>query len=105
LARELFNLHALTQLALEEPEFAKAALIDWCAPRCTGFDVETHFTPRYMPWRSESRSYPTRPVQVDQRRAGVDRDRRDRSFHRVRRDAQEREELDADIIVTATGST
>jgi len=59
-AREPLNLHALTQLALEEPEFAKAALIDLVrAALPPGFDVETHFTPRYMPWRQRIAFLPT----------------------------------------------
>ena len=43
---------ALTKFAVDEPEFAKAALIDEVRKQLPeGYDVDKHFTPRYRPWQ------------------------------------------------------
>ena len=101
----LFNLHALTQLALEEPEFAKAALIDLVrAALPPGFDVETHFTPRYMPWRQRIAFLPDGDLfkSISDGQASIVTDEIE-AFTECGVTLKSGEELDADIIVTATG--
>ena len=42
----------VTRLAFEEPEFLRDVLIDMAKERLPeGYDVATHFTPTYLPWR------------------------------------------------------
>jgi len=42
----------VTRLAFEEPEFLRDVLIDMAKERLPeGYDVATHFTPKYLPWR------------------------------------------------------
>ena len=42
----------VTRLAFEEPEFLRDVLIAMAKERLPeGYDVATHFTPKYMPWR------------------------------------------------------
>ena len=55
-----------------------------CAPRLPpGFDVETHFTPRYMPWRQRIAFLPDGDLfKVISAGPGVDGHRRDRDLHR-----------------------
>jgi len=48
----LFDSHALIQLSLDEPELVRDELIRMVAELLPeGYDVATHFTPRYDPWR------------------------------------------------------
>jgi cation diffusion facilitator CzcD-associated flavoprotein CzcO len=48
----LFDLRMLNQIAFEEPDFAKDALIEAVrAELPPGYDVDTHFTPHYRPWQ------------------------------------------------------
>jgi cation diffusion facilitator CzcD-associated flavoprotein CzcO len=101
----LFNLRALTQLALEEPEFAKDALIDLVrAALPPGFDVETHFTPRYMPWRQRIAFLPDGDLfkSISEGRASMVTDEIE-TFTERGVALKSGGELDADIIVTATG--
>jgi cation diffusion facilitator CzcD-associated flavoprotein CzcO len=101
----LFNAHALTQIALEEPEFAKQALIDAVrAALPEGFDVETHFTPRYMPWRQRIALLPDGDLfkSISSGQASIVTDEIE-TFTERGLTLKSGEELDADIIVTATG--
>ena len=101
----LFNLRALTQLALEEPEFAKAALIDLVrAALPPGFDVETHFTPRYMPWRQRIAFLPDGDLfkVISAGQASIVTDEIE-TFTETGITLKSGVELEADIIVTATG--
>ncbi len=101
----LFNLRALTQLALEEPEFAKQALIDLVRDALPpGFDVETHFTPRYMPWRQRIAFLPDGDLfkAISAGQASMVTDEIE-TFTESGVKLKSGEELDADIIVTATG--
>ncbi len=48
----LFDQEAVTKLAFEEPEFLKAELITNVKNHLPeGYDVDTHFTPKYRPWQ------------------------------------------------------
>ena len=50
--KNLFDAHALIQLSLDEPAFVKDELLRMVAELLPeGYDVATHFTPRYDPWR------------------------------------------------------
>ena len=101
----LFNLRALTQFALEEPEFAKAALIDLVrAALPPDFDVETHFTPRYMPWRQRIAFLPDGDLfkSISAGQASIVTDEIE-TFTAQGVRLKSGGELDADIIVTATG--
>jgi cation diffusion facilitator CzcD-associated flavoprotein CzcO len=101
----LFNLRALTQLALEEPQFAKDALIDLVrAALPTGFDVETHFTPRYMPWRQRIAFLPDGDLfkAISAGQASIVTDEIE-TFTEEGILLKSGDELDADIVVTATG--
>jgi cation diffusion facilitator CzcD-associated flavoprotein CzcO len=48
----LFDQQEVTKLCLDEPEMAKEMLIEGIKPYLPeGYDVGTHFTPRYRPWQ------------------------------------------------------
>ena len=48
----LHDQEMITQLAFTEPEFLKTELINGIKPFLPeGYDVDTHFTPRYRPWQ------------------------------------------------------
>jgi cation diffusion facilitator CzcD-associated flavoprotein CzcO len=48
----LFDQELVTKLAFDEPEFVRDALLEMIKPYLPeDYDIETHFTPRYMPWR------------------------------------------------------
>ena len=48
----LHDQRAIIQLSFEQPEFLKTELIKLVRDRLpSGYDVETHFTPHYRPWR------------------------------------------------------
>ena len=48
----LHEQQVVTQLSFEQPDFIKEALIEDVRSRLPeGYDVETHFTPSYRPWR------------------------------------------------------
>jgi len=101
----LFNLRALTQLALEEPEFAKAALIDLVrAALPEGYDVDTHFTPRYMPWQQRIAFLPDGDMfkSISSGQASMVTDEIE-TFTEEGVLLKSGAELQADIIVTATG--
>ena len=98
-------LRDLTNLALEEPEFAKEALIDLVrASLPPGYDVERHFTPSYMPWRQRIAFLPDGDLfkAITSGQASVVTDEIE-TFTEDGIRLKSGEELLADIIVTATG--
>jgi cation diffusion facilitator CzcD-associated flavoprotein CzcO len=79
----LFDTHELIQLSLDEPEVVKAELIRLVSELLPpDFDVATHFTPRYDPWRQRVAFVPDGDLF-----AGISSGAR----------------IDADVVVTATG--
>jgi cation diffusion facilitator CzcD-associated flavoprotein CzcO len=96
---------AITQLSFEQPEVLKAELIKgvrhYLGP---DFDVEKHFTPRYRPWQQRIAFVPDGDVfkGIASGKASVVTDEIDRFTERGIR-LKSGEELEADIIVTATG--
>ena len=98
-------LRDLTNLALEEPEFAKAALIDLVRESLPpGFDVERHFTPSYMPWRQRLAFLPDGDLfkAITSGQASVVTDEIE-TFTEEGIRLKSGKELLADVIVTATG--
>ncbi len=98
-------LRDLTNLALEEPQFAKEALVDLVrASLPPGFDVERHFTPSYMPWRQRIAFLPNGDLfkAITSGQASVVTDEIEGFFEEGIL-LKSGEKLVADIIVTATG--
>ena len=70
-----------------------------------GYDVDTHFKPRYEPWDQRLCLVPDGDLfKAISRRAGVDGHRPHRALHAdAASGSSPGAELEADIIVTATG--
>lgn len=101
----LHDQKVVTQIAFEQPEFAKEELIKGAqALLPEGYDVEKHFTPHYKPWRQRIAFVPDGDLfkGVAAGKASVVTDQIDR-FTEKGILLQSGEELEADIIVTATG--
>ena len=96
---------AITRLSFENPEFLKQQLID-AAREYLGpdFDVEKHFTPRYRPWQQRIAFVPDGDVfkGIASGDASVVTDEIE-GFTKKGIRLKSGEELEADIIVTATG--
>lgn len=95
----------VTQIAFEQPEFAKEELIKGAkALLPEDYDVETHFTPHYKPWRQRIAFVPDGDLfkGVSAGKASIVTDQIDR-FTEKGILLKSGQELEADIIVTATG--
>jgi monooxygenase len=69
-----------------------------------GYDIDTHFKPHYNPWDQRMCLVPDGDLFEAIRRARVGRDRPHRHVHRDGASASRSgAELEADLIVTATG--
>jgi len=95
----------LTQRAVAEPEAVKAELLA-AAGEFLGenFDIEKHFTPSYRPWQQRLAVIPDGDLFLGIRQglASVVTDQIDRfTEHGVR--LKSGEEIEADLIITATG--
>ena len=93
------------QLAMRYPEFVKGGLIKKIRLELgPGYDVSTHFTPRYNPWEQRLCLVPDGDLfkPIREGRASVVTGQIDRFTEKGIR-LQSGEELEADIIVTATG--
>jgi cation diffusion facilitator CzcD-associated flavoprotein CzcO len=101
----LFDQAAFTKLAVEQPEAVKAELLAgvraFVGP---DFDIEKHFTPKYRPWRQRIAFVPDGDLfqGVVSGKASVVTDEIDR-FTEKGILLKSGQELEADIIVTATG--
>ncbi len=95
----------ITKLSFEQPEFLKNELIgavrQYLGP---DFDVETHFTPKYRPWQQRIAFVPDGDIfkGIASGQASVVTDHIER-FTKKGILLQSGKELEADIIVTATG--
>lgn len=101
----LHDQHVITQLCVDEPEFAKEMLIAGVKELLPeGFDVEKHFTPRYRPWQQRIAFVPDGDLfeGIRSGKASIVTDEIDR-FTEKGILTKSGEELEADIIVTATG--
>ena len=101
----LAQLKMLTDVALSEPEFAAAELINLVrAELPEGFDVETHFTPRYRPWQQRIAYLPDGDLfqAISAGRVSVVTDEIER-FTPEGIELRSGEVLRADVVITATG--
>jgi cation diffusion facilitator CzcD-associated flavoprotein CzcO len=101
----LHDQQLMTQLARDEPEFAKAALIEGVrAYLGPDYDVATHFTPRYRPWQQRLAFIPDGDLfkGIASGKASMVTDEID-TFTEHGILLKSGEELTADVIITATG--
>ncbi|MBI5949482.1 MAG: NAD(P)/FAD-dependent oxidoreductase [Chloroflexi bacterium] len=101
----LFDQAAFTKRAFEEPEAVKRELIGGVrAYLGPDFDIETHFTPRYRPWRQRIAFVPDGDIfqGINAGKASIVTDEIETFTERGIR-LKSGEELQGDIIVTATG--
>lgn len=101
----LAQLKMLTDVALAEPDFAAAELIKLVqAELPEGFDVATHFTPRYRPWQQRIAYVPDGDLfkAISSGAVSVVTDQIER-FTPDGIVLASGDELRADVIVTATG--
>ncbi|MCA9825822.1 MAG: NAD(P)/FAD-dependent oxidoreductase [Dehalococcoidia bacterium] len=97
--------NVFTKRSFEEPEKVKSELLAGVRAHLPGdFDVETHFTPSYRPWRQRIAFVPDGDLfkGIAAGKASVVTDEIDR-FTPAGIRTKSGEELEADIIVTATG--
>lgn len=93
------------QMSTQYPAEVKKALINTVAENLDkGFDVEKHFTPKYSPWRQRIAVVPDGDIFTQIRAGKVDivTDQIDH-FNEQGIRLQSGEQLDADIIISATG--
>jgi len=93
------------QLARRRPDYVKAGLIQKVREELgPDYDVETHFTPRYNPWEQRLCLVPDSDLfkAIREGRASVVTDEIDRFTEKGIR-LKSGQELEADLIVTATG--
>jgi len=101
----LYNQAEFTRRAFDEPEVVKEELLagvrEYLGP---DFDMDTHFTPKYLPWRQRIAFVPDGDIfeGVKSGKASIVTDEIDR-FTKKGILLKSGKELEADIIVTATG--
>ena len=101
----LHDSQAITRMSFEDPETLRQFLIDTIRPLLPeGFDVDKHFNPRYRPWQQRVAVLPGGDLftAVREGKASVVTDQIDR-FTETGIRLQSGDELEADIIITATG--
>ncbi len=101
----LLDQQAMTQLCLEEPELAKHELVEGVRAHLgPDYDIETHFTPRYMPWRQRLALVPDGDLftAITSGKASVVTDEID-NFTETGIALRSGAELAADMVITATG--
>ena len=95
----------IARMSFEHPELVRDELIGLVrAELPEGYDVETHFTPRYLPWRQRIAMVPDGDLfkGICSGKASVVTDEIE-TFTETGIDLKSGESLDADIIITATG--
>ncbi|MFW6093161.1 MAG: flavin-containing monooxygenase [Pseudomonadota bacterium] len=101
----LHDMKEITRRSFEEPEALKQELIDGArAYLGEDFDVETHFTPRYRPWQQRLAFVPDGDLfrGIAEGKASVVTDEIE-TFTETGVRTKSGKQLDADIIITATG--
>jgi cation diffusion facilitator CzcD-associated flavoprotein CzcO len=96
---------AVTQLCIDEPEFAKQELINAVRARLPeGYDVDKHFTPAYRPWQQRLAFVPDGDLfaGISAGKASMVTDHID-TFTEKGIVTASGEELLADVVITATG--
>jgi cation diffusion facilitator CzcD-associated flavoprotein CzcO len=103
--KALHDQQAIIRLSFEEPEFLKTELIKLVRDRLpAGYDVEKHFTPSYRPWRQRIALLPDGDLlgEISSGKVTMVTDEI-RNFTKNGILLMGGEELDADIVITATG--
>ena len=101
----LFDQQMVTQLARDEPELIKAELINNVRSLLPeGYDVDTHFTPKYRPWQQRLAFVPDGDLfaGISAGKASMVTDEID-TFTPTGIRTKGEQDLEADIIITATG--
>jgi cation diffusion facilitator CzcD-associated flavoprotein CzcO len=101
----LHDQELLTRMSREQPDLVKAGLIDGVRQLLPdGFDVDTHFTPRYRPWQQRLAFVPDGDLfqVIRDGRASMHTDTIDH-FTEKGVMLSSGEEILADIVITATG--
>ena len=101
----LYNQEEFTRRAIEKPDEVKKELLDGVrAFLPEGYDVDTHFTPKYRPWQQRLAFVPDGDIfkGIAAGKATMVTDHIDR-FTEKGVLLKSGQELEADIIVTATG--
>ncbi len=105
--KSIADLELLNRFALEYPDLARAELLQPIRDIVgEEFDVDTHFTPRYQPWRQRIALVPNGDLfhAIREGRVSVVTDEIE-SFTDTGFALRSGATLDADVIVTATGFT
>jgi cation diffusion facilitator CzcD-associated flavoprotein CzcO len=95
----------VTKLSFEEPEFVRTELLNGVrAELPEGYDVETHFTPKYRPWQQRLAMVPDGDLfkGISAGLASVVTDEIE-TFNATGILTKSGQQLDADVIITATG--
>lgn len=103
--KSIADLEAAARLSFERPEELRELLVEGIRPLLPdGFDVERHFSPSYRPWQQRIAVVPDGDLfaAIREGRASIVTDNIDHFSERGIRLASG-EELEADIVVTATG--
>jgi cation diffusion facilitator CzcD-associated flavoprotein CzcO len=101
----LHDQELLTRMSREQPDLVKAGLIDGVRQLLPdGFDVDTHFTPRYRPWQQRLAFVPDGDLfrVIREGQASIHTDTIDH-FTEKGVVLSSGEEIPADIVITATG--
>jgi len=101
----LFDQEAVTKLSVEEPDFVKAALLEGVRGILgDDYDIDTHFTPKYRPWRQRLAFVPEGDLfhGIKSGKADVVTGEIE-TFTPAGLRMKSGEEVTGDIIVTATG--
>ena len=96
---------AFTRLALDEPERLRDEILEGVRAQLPdGYDVDRHFTPRYLPWRQRVAFVPDGDLfkAISAGKAAVATDEIER-FTPKGIQLKSGDHLDADVVVTATG--
>lgn len=96
---------AITQLCVDEPDFIRAELLRMAREELPeGFDIDTHFTPTYRPWQQRLALIPDGDLfaAIREGNASVVTDQIE-TFNAGGIRTESGVQLDADVIVTATG--
>ena len=101
----LFNQDEFTKRATEEPDVVKAELIEMVkAFLPEGYPVDPHFTPSYRPWQQRIAFVPDGDIfkGISSGKASMVTDQIE-TFNETGIQTKTGQQLDADIVVTATG--
>lgn len=96
---------AITQMSFEQPDFLRNELLNMVRSELPeDFDIDTHFTPKYRPWQQRLALIPDGDMfkAIRDGKAAVCTDEIE-TFNEGGILTKSGEQLDADVIITATG--